>query len=188
MSTIAAPYTPDDLLTLPDGDRYELVDGQLLEKPMGAKADWVGMQLIFRLISFVRELGLGEVFGPETGYRCFPDDADKVRKPDASFISAPRLPQDQIPDGHIRIAPDLAIEVISPHDTYYEVETKVEEYLDAGVRLVWVLNPDNRTIRIFDPLSGHPIDLSDADMLTGAPVLPGFRCAVDELFPRRVES
>jgi len=181
-------YSPEDLLTMPGGERCELVDGQLLEKPMGAEADWVGMQLIRRLGNLIAELATGHVFGPETGYQCFGDDPRKVRKPDGSVIAAGRLPGGRIPKGHIRIAPDLAFEVISPNDTYYEVEAKVREYLDAGVRLVWVLNPDIRTIRVYDGAAGLTSDLTAADHLTGGDILPGFRCPVGDLFPPAAES
>ncbi len=127
MTTLTATsYTPEDLLTMPNGERYELVEGQLVEKPTGAKSDWVGMRLISRLIGFVTSAHLGEIFGPETGYQCFRDEPKKVRKPDGTFIAAGRLPGDRIPKGHIRIVPDLAFEVISPNDTYYEVEAKVQ--------------------------------------------------------------
>ncbi|MFV0443776.1 MAG: Uma2 family endonuclease [Planctomycetaceae bacterium] len=184
MSTATATqYTPEDLLTMPDGNRYELVDGQLLEKPMGAKSDWVGMQLIAQLIGFVRGSRSGEIFGPETGYRCFREDSRKVRKPDGTFVASSRMPHDRIPDGHITVPPDLAFEVISPNDTYYEVEAKVHEYLDAGVRLVWVLNPDLRTIRVYEGTTGALSELSVSDELTGGDILPGFRCPVSELFP-----
>jgi len=183
MSTATATrYTPDDLLTMPDGDRYELVNGQLVEKPVSAKSDWVGGKLLLCLGNYVESIRAGVVF-PETGYRCFPDDPDRLRKPDGSFIAADRLHPGDIPDGYIRIAPDLAFEVISPNDTYYEVEAKVREYLDAGVRLVWVLDPDRRTIRVYDGAAGLTSDLTAADNLTGGAVLPGFRCAVADLFP-----
>lgn len=184
MSTIEATrYTPEDLLTMPEGERYELVDGQLVERNMGAKADWVGMRLNRRLGDHVETQGLGETFGPESGYQCFRDAPAKVRKPDGSFIAASRLPQDEIPDGHIRIVPDLAIEVISPNDSYYEVEAKVQEYLDAGVRLIWVLNPDLQSIKVYEGDSGRTFSLSAKDELTGGNVVPGFRCPVSSLFP-----
>lgn len=149
MSTIEATrYTPEDLLTIPDGERYELVDGQLAEKPMGAESDWIGDELRMLMRTFVKARKWGHTFGPETGYQWFQDDPNKVRKPDGSFIAAGRLPGDRIPKGHIRIVPDLAVEVISPDDLYYEVEAKVSEYREAGVRLIWVVNPDQRKVKV----------------------------------------
>ncbi len=189
MSTIEAiRYTPEDLLTMPGGERYELVDGHLVEKPMGAESDWIADELRYLLKAFVKSTGGGHTFGPETGYQCFRDDPNKVRKPDGSFIAAGRLPGNRIPKGHIRIVPDLVIEVISPNDLYYEVEAKVREYQTAGVRLIWVVNPDLRTVKVYDSQAGRVFDLSEGDRLTGGEVLPGFSCLVSDLFPPSVEG
>src|SRR5438445_234251 len=103
-------YTPDDLLMIPDGDSYELVDGQLVEKDMGAESDFLGLRLGFLLAGYVDPRLLGRVLGPQTGYQCFPDAPKKVRKPDLSFIKRGRLPGERIPRGHILIAPDVAVE------------------------------------------------------------------------------
>ena len=84
--------------------------------------------------------------------------------------------------GYITIAPDLAVEVVSPNDIYYEVEAKVDEYLSAGVRLVWVVNPVNKSVRVFQP--GRIVDEFGPDgELTGGGVIPGFTCSVRSLFP-----
>jgi Uma2 family endonuclease len=168
---------------MPEGERFELVDGQLLEKPMGAEADWVGMRLMSRVSAFVEDGALGLTFGSETGYQCFPDDSSKVRKPDGSFVRKGRLPANRPPKGHIRVAPDLAIEVISPHDLYYEVEQKVDDYRAAGFRLIWVINPDNRTVKVYAEGREGCQELTESDELDGGEVLPGFRCRVVELFP-----
>lgn len=176
-------YTPDDLLTMPGGERFELVDGRLLETDMGAEADWISTRIKKLLAIHVDANHLGYVFGPETGYQCFPDDPMKVRKPDGSFVAAGRLPGGRIPRGHIRIAPDLAVEVISPNDSYYGVEAKIHEYRDAGVRLIWIVNPENRTVRVDVTADGRQFELSVGDELDGSVVLPDFRCQVAELFP-----
>lgn len=182
MSTAEAiRYTPEDLLTMPDGDRYELVDGQLVEKSMGAESDWVSARILRRIGNFVEQRTLGEVFGTETGFQCFRHDRKQVRKPDGSFIAAGRLPGTRIPKGHIRIAPDLAIEVISPNDSYLIIDAKIHEYLDAGVRLVWIINPDNRTVKVYRHDDRRPVELTDGDQLDGVDVLPGFSCAVSEI-------
>ena len=185
MSTLqVAPYTPEDLLAMPDGKGHELVNGSLVELNVGSLSSWIGGRL-FRLISnFVEANGLGWVWPAENGIQCFPDDPNKVRKPDASFIRKGRLPGEEIPEGWIRIVPDLAVEVISPNDLAYEVEGKVVEYLHAGVRLVWIVNPQTRIVRVHraDGTSGW---LTEADELSGEDVLPGFSCRVAQLFPRR---
>lgn len=184
MSTVEeVSYTPDDLLTMPDGERFELVDGQLLEKEMGAESDWISMRIKKLIANFVDDHNRGFVFGAETGYMCFPGDRQLVRKPDGSFVASGRLPGNQIPRGHVTIAPDLAIEVISPNESYYTVDQKVHLYQDAGVRLIWVVNPDNRTIKVYAAERDYPIELNDADPLDGGDVLPGFTCAVRDIFP-----
>lgn len=181
MATIIAnrEYTPDDLLTLPDERRFELVDGQLVEKEMGMWECRVACLLAGLLMVFVERTRLGSVFNSELFYRCFPFAPKQVRRPDISFIQRSRLPS--FHSGIVTIAPDLAVEVVSPNDAYREVETKVEDYLRAGVRLVWVLNPQRGLIRI------HRADGSIAEVgrdgeLSGEDVLPGFTAAVGPLF------
>lgn len=181
MSTVSnTACTADELLHMPDGDCFELVNGELVEKNMGAVSGWVGNKVSARLDHYSETSG-GWAFGDGVGYRCY-EDPEQVRKPDASFVRAGRFENDELPEGFITIPPDLAVEVVSPNDRYYEVETKVEEYLEAGVLLVWVINPDNRNVRVFRQ-GRPPVQLGVGDELTGNDVLPGFRCAVAELFP-----
>ncbi|MBW3542467.1 MAG: Uma2 family endonuclease [Planctomycetes bacterium] len=183
MSTaLQTAFTPEDLLRLPDdGKVYELVDGQLVEKGMGAKSSWVGGKIHARL-NAQEELGHGWAFPADTGFQCFSDDQRKVRKPDAAFIRRGRLPAEQLPEGFFRIAPNIAAEVVSPNDLFYEVEEKVAEYLAAGVELVWVANPANRTIYVHQA-DARTLQLTENDELTGGNVLPEFRCRVGDLFP-----
>jgi Uma2 family endonuclease len=183
MTAIAAEptYTPEDLLSLPDdGKNYELVGGRLVEKHVGGFSDWVSGRILRLLGDFGEDRGVGWVIS-ETGYQCFPDDSRKVRKPDVSFIRRGRLPDERIPDGHVRIAPDLAVEVVSPNDTAYEVDTKVEEYLAAGVPLVWVVNPQVRTVHVYR--TDNSVErLREGQVLTAPELLPEFRCQVADLF------
>ena len=175
-------YTPEDLLTLPDGDRYELVDGQLLERDMGARSSWVGGLVYHLLTTFTMPRRLGWVFPADASYQCFPDDPNKVRKPDASFIRFGRLLGEKLPRGHIRIHPDLTVEVVSPNDLFTDVIAKVEDHHAAGVSLVWVIDPERRLAYVCP--RGQPITrLGEGDELTGGDVLPGFRCRVGDLFP-----
>jgi Uma2 family endonuclease len=174
-------FTPEDLLALPDAVRYELVDGQLVERPMGFQSSRIGGQLFFLFRAYCDERGLGWVLPADASYQCFPDAPNKVRKPDVSFIRAEKLPADEEPEGHCRIAPDLAAEVISPNEIFQEAINKVGEYLDAGVRLVWIIHPPSRTVLIFRP-DGSAAILRGAGELSGEDVVPGFRCSLDELF------
>ncbi len=187
MSTITTipPITPEELLLLPDQINYELADGKLVERNMGMESSRVAANILIRIGRIVRQQAIGHVFGADAGYQCFSDDPGKVRKPDVSFIRLGRLANEEIPEGHCQIHPDLAVEVVSPNDTAYELEDKVAEYLKAGIPLVWVVNPPTKTVRIHRPRTakqGPVSELTDADMITGEDVLPGFSCAVKEFF------
>src|SRR5207302_1787339 len=113
--------------------------------------------------------------------QCFPAKPKQVRMPDAAFVSAGRLPEDGTPDGYIKIAPDIAVEVISPNEEYEEVEEKVAEYRSAGVKLIWVISPKSKTVLI-RRLDGTCTEVGEAGTLSGENVLPGFTCTVAELF------
>jgi Uma2 family endonuclease len=189
MSTVAAKpqYTPEDLLTMPEGDRYELVNGELMERHMGWDSSWIGGRMYYFLFAFALAHRSGWVVPADASYQCFPDAPSLVRRPDVSFIRRGRLPGGRRPRGHCPVAPDLAVEVVSPNDLYSEVEEKVGEYRRAGVHLVWVIHPPTRTVRVHR-LDGTITDLTEADELSGEDILPGFRCAVRELFADPVET
>src|SRR3954453_6795669 len=139
MSTVVEKtYTPEELLNMPNRKDYELVDGHLVERHMGRLSSWVGGQVYFALNAFLRDHQLGWAWPADQGYACFPDAPRKVRKPDVSFIRKERLPDALNSEEYTYIPPDLAVEVISLDDLAYEVETKVLEFLQAGVTLVWV--------------------------------------------------
>ena len=174
-------YTPEDLLAMPDEDRYELVNGELVERHMGFRSSRIGGELMLLIGNFCRDNRLGWVLPADAGYRCFPDDPAKVRKPDVSFIRLGRLPPDREPEGYATIAPDLAVEVISPNDLFEEVSEKVQEYLAAGVRLVWVVDPAAQTVHVHRP-DGSGTILRARDELTGEDILPGFRARVGDVF------
>lgn len=173
--------TPEELLEMPDGDNFELVDGRLVKRDMGWRSSRIGGR-VFRLLDvYCEQKGLGWVVPADASYQCFPADPGMVRKPDVSFIRRERLHEDEEPEGHCPIAPDLAVEVISPHELYYEVEGKIADYFSAGVRLVWVVNPATRSVRVHRR-DGTISDLAETDELTGENVVPGFRCHVSEIF------
>ncbi len=185
MASAKAPVTPDELLTLPDSVNNELIDGNLVERHMGSESSAIAMAIGTILLTFVKANRRGHVFTTDCGYQCFPAFPERVRKPDVSFIQTGRLPGERIPEGHTRILPDLAVEVISPGDLAYEVDEKVEQYLTAGVRLVWVVSPKTRTVRIHRPKDAHhgPIGaLAESDHIWGEDILPGFQCPVAEFF------
>src|SRR5262245_22290685 len=103
MSTVEAKtrYTPEDLLRMPDGDRYELVNGNLVERKRGAWSSYVAGRILIILDAFCSAHHLGWVFPEGTSYQCFPNAPGLVRKPDTSFIRLGRFPQEELPQGHI---------------------------------------------------------------------------------------
>ncbi len=166
---------------MPDGDRFELVDGRLVERERGCLADWVRERLLERLwTSQWRSLGwvLSASYGGPGHAQALPPT---LRRPDISFICFARSPREAPPP--VRLAPDLAVEVPGPDDLYEEVNGWIEEYIRAGVRLIWVISPQNHTVRVYR-LNGSSASLRDKDELDGEDVLPGFRCPVRELFPQ----
>jgi Uma2 family endonuclease len=182
MSTTPTLATADELFMLPDdGFRYELVKGELRRMPpAGSEHGAVIMNLGGPLHQFVKANNLGVVFGAETGFR-IASDPDTVRAPDLSFVWRERIPEGGIPRGFWQGAPDLAVEVISPSDTYTEVEEKVNDWLAAGTRLVLVLNPRTHTVSVYRSAT-EVARLTESDTLDGGQVLPGFSCRVADLF------
>ena len=176
-----ARYSPEDLLLMSDDELYELVDGQLLKKSLSGLSSWVGAKVGSCLSNFVVEHQLGWIFGSDAGYQCFADAPDKVRKPDTSFVAQDKLPNGPT-DGHLRVAPDLAVEVASPNDSLRDSDRKVEEYLAAGVRSVWLIDPNVRVVQVIRA-DGTTQRLRDPDELTEPNILPGFRCYVRDFLP-----
>ena len=181
LATDKTLVTPDQLLAMPDAVGFELIDGELRERNMGSISSYVGGSVYFFLRGYVAAHRLGWVFPADGGFVCFPDAPKTLRRPDASFISRERLDESDIPQGWLRITPDLVVEVVSPHDTAYEVETKVDEFLKVGVPLIWVLIPPTRSIRVHRGDGSFAI-LRDGEILTGEDVIPGFTCPVADLF------
>jgi Uma2 family endonuclease len=173
-----ARATEADLLAMPrDGQKYELVGGEIRMSPAGFRHGQVCVKLILRLGAFVEERRLGFVVDSSTGFRM---PTGNVRLPDVAFVAAGRLEGGAAPDGFCPVPPDLAAEVLSPSDRPQHILDKVGEYLESGVRLVWVI----------DPAAGRAVvhrSASDArtlgrdDALDGEDVVPGFHCLVREL-------
>jgi Uma2 family endonuclease len=185
MSAVIEPdriYSPDDLLRMPGGERYELVDGHLVEPNVSTLSSLVETRVLSRLGAFCESNDLGWVFSSTNMYRCFPHRPNLIRKPDASFIRRARLGPELLDSGIVTIAPDLSIEVISPNDEAEDLEIKVRDYLRAGVALVWLIFPIARSARVHR-LDGSISGLAEEDDLDGEAVIPGFRCRLGELFP-----
>lgn len=175
--------TEKDLLTLLDhGNRlYELVDGILVEKVMGLKESALAMLLGRRVGDFVEEWDLGFVTGADGTLRLMPR---LVRIPEVSFISWDQLPSREYPSRPIPdLYPDLAVEVLSEGNTEEEMERKLKEYFLAGTRLVWLVDPESRTVRVYTAPDEFT-RLTEVDTLTGGDVLPGFTLPLRQLFAR----
>ena len=164
----------------PEG-RWELIDGELVEmSPSGRTASKVATWIAHLLLGFVTPRRLGEVYGADGGFVVFPG-RELIRVPDVAFVSADRVPPAQH-TGFLRLAPDLAVEVVSPFDRPGEVVAKAAMWLEAGVRLLWVVDPEARTVAVHVP--GAPVRLlRDGDALDGGDVVEGFHVAVADLFP-----
>jgi Uma2 family endonuclease len=182
MRTATRLMTADELWRLPDDHMvHELVRGELRTMaPSGSEHGFLGMRLGARLMMYVESRKLGCVFNSDTGF-VLGRDPDTVRAPDTAFVSQARIPAGGLPVKYFPGAPDLAVEVISPSDTLEEVEEKVADYLAAGTRLVWVVNPRRKTVTVYRSPEAAQILRGD-DELDGGDVVPGFRCAVAEVF------
>src|SRR3972149_3138280 len=144
-------YTAGDLWRLshlPEnaGKRLSLIDGEIYEmSPTGWKHGDVAMRIGARLLADAEQHNLGRVTAAETGFNLAPGT---TLAPDVGFIAAARIP-DELPDGYVPFAPDLAVEVVSPGNTATEVRTKIEKYIQHGTRLVWVVYPDRAAVDVY---------------------------------------
>jgi Uma2 family endonuclease len=182
MSTTAL-VTADELLALPSGmgKRYELVAGELLVmSAAGLQHGVIAANIAALLGSYIRQPKIGRAFGAETGF-LLARNPDTVRAPDFAFISADHLPKTNPTEAFWPGPPDLAVEVLSPGDTSGEVDEKIEEWLKAGCRAVWIVNPKLQTVTIYHSPTNVQI-ITAGNTLVGDRVLPGFSCAVDEVF------
>lgn len=178
--------TAEELWALPEepGVRHELVDGELVKVPGAGALHNLIAALVFELLrEFVHARDLGLACTDGVGY-ILGRAPDRVRIPDASFMSWERVSDEGVPEGFWPLAPDLAVEVVSPNDRADDVHDKVSEYLDAGARLVWVLWPRRRSVSVHTP-RGITRDLGPDEELDGGDVLPGFRVRVAALFEVR---
>lgn len=174
--------TLQEFEALPEEDAYrlELVRGRLVREPRpGVQHGLLMARLGARLQRHVEENRLG-VVSMDFGV-VLPTEPPTVRGPDIGFIAADRLPPDGPPTGFLRVAPDLAVEIVSPSNSASEIQEKVLEYLDAGTRLVWLVDPKTRTTVVYRSRSEIAL-LSEEDELEGGDVLPSFRLPVSEIF------
>jgi Uma2 family endonuclease len=183
MATVASERP--EILSEPDG-LYEVIDGRVVEKPMGVYECWLAGEVFDLLNRHVKGDSLGRVV-QEMIFDLRPA-VDRERRPDVAFVSFERWARNrQVPRTRSwAVVPDLAIEIVSPTNTADEVADKVGEYFRVGVRLVWVVYP--RHLKIYSYRS--PTDLrvlAVGDELDGGEVLPGFRARLESMFEQPEE-
>jgi Uma2 family endonuclease len=174
--------TEDDVIKMLGAPRKricELIDGVLVEKPMGFKESALAVVLGSSLQDFAKPMNLGLVAGPDGTIRLWPG---RVRIPDVAFISWDRIPGRRMPDKAIpEIAPDIAVEILSESNTKKEMEIKRDEYFRVGVRLVWEVDPEARTVAVYTSPADVTI-LGQSAILDGGFVLPGYTLPLADLF------
>jgi Uma2 family endonuclease len=171
--------TEDDLLHFVERDKLcELIDGTLVEKPVGYDEAIIAANLTIRLGAYVERTDLGVLSGADSTLRMA--SSGRVRLPDVAFISKERLPKKR---GRVpTLAPDLAVEVLSETNTAAEMAQKLREYFPSGTRLVWFIDPRTRTVAVYHVPGESTRVLTESDTLDGEQVIPGFTMPVADLF------
>lgn len=181
------PWTVADLFALADHEyHYELVRGDLIMmSPASPVQGRYAARLGSALQSYVEDHNLGEVYTAEPGFILQPETETEpdpvVRAPDVAFVRTERIPPADQQAGFWPLAPDLAVEVISPSETAKSIQQKVEDYLAAGTRMIWLVYPDSKIVVEYQPraqIRQYGIE----DSLAGGEVLPGFAYALGRLF------
>ena len=174
--------TAEELASLSsDGCRHELIEGELRQlPPAGEEHGYITAEIAAELRNYVKSQGLGRVYAAETGFK-LSSEPDTVRAPDVAFVSQARLDAVPLGQGYRSEAPDLVIEVISPHDLYAEVSEKVAQWLDGGCRKVIVVNPRTQEVLVHTSRVDVKV-LTTADTLEGGEVVPGWTLSVRAIF------
>lgn len=181
-ATTERVYTLSEYERLPeeDGHRIELVEGRLVREPRpNAEHSWLTTKLSALILAYAEKNRLGLTLA-EPGF-LLSDDPPTVRGPDIAFIARENLPRGGFPRGFWTVPPDLAVEVASPSNTRAEIREKVLEYLAAGSRLVWVVDPRTRSVTVYRSRTDVRV-LTGSNTVVGHDVLPGFRLPVEEIF------
>ncbi len=181
--TAVRPVTLEEYAALPKHPRYELVKGTLIKLMTASEGHEHTSSLVnWRLSDHIFPNGLGRVYTSNRGYVTGPDSPATSRMPDVSFVSNARLNQPELAGMLYDGAPDLAVEILSDSNTPSQIAQKIDEYLNAGGKAVWVIDIDARALTVHTP-NAAPLTLTDADTLDGADYLPGFSCPVADLLP-----
>jgi Uma2 family endonuclease len=173
--------TAEEFSRIPNDDyHYELVEGRVVRvSPPGSRHAVLTTRIARLLEQHAEANHLGAVMA--VGGFKIATDPDTVREPDIAFVNRRRIPETGVPDGYWPGPPDLAIEIRSPGDRPWEVRAKIDDYLARGVRLVWVVDPKQKTVTTHAPQSPG-VTLGEDDVLDAGDVVPGFSCPVRRLF------
>jgi len=175
------PITVDDLDALELPERWELVQGEVVEaSPSGAKSGRIGGRIYNRLLETGERAGKGYAYPAESGFILDPQRTTLV-SPDAAFVRPGRL-EDPEPSGFVLLAPDIAAEALSPSDRVSSAVQKAGLYLGAGTELVWLVHPERRTVTVFTQDAPPFTLVGDDAVLDGGDVLPEFRMTLAEIF------
>ncbi|MGH7506004.1 MAG: Uma2 family endonuclease [Longimicrobiales bacterium] len=174
------PVTLEQYVRTPDPDeRLEVVRGRMIREPRpGNEHGKVQACIATLLVPYVRERKLGDVL-TDAGF-VLATDPLTVRAPDVAFVARGRYPDDRLPTGLAHLAPDLAVEIVSPNDRAADVQEKVDAYLESGTRLVWVVYPRTRQVVVFHASEDVRVIPADGEV-DGGDVLEGFRATVGQL-------
>jgi Uma2 family endonuclease len=182
MATTEKLLTAEEFERLPDdGKRYELIDGELRE--IAPTLNWHGeveTNLTTLLHTHTRAHGLGRVSCGEVLY-IVRRNPDRVRAAAIAFLRQERVPSLEARQHIMEVIPDLVVEILSKSDTIEEISDKIDDWLNAGVQMLWIVDPFRRTVTIYQP-GRDPTLLGEHGILEGDSVIPGFRCSVAEIF------
>ena len=177
-----AKATPEDMMHAPrDGNKYELIGGEITMAPAGMYHELIAGELFYRLKIYLSQNRLGQLYTSSAGFKLTNQD---LLSPDVSFVSNARLPGGRTPIGFGTFAPDLAVEIVSPSDSLFDVEAKADLYLQNGTRMVWVINPRSRRATIYRPAQRIRV-IQDDEALDGEDVLPGFSVTLADVLGER---
>lgn len=183
MSTAVKLMSAEEFQLLPnplDGSKQELVLGEVITMPPAGGIHGVSCVRIVRNVgNFIDEHESGTLACNDTGFITH-RGPDTVRGPDVAFWAKGRVKE--VPVGYFEMPPDLAVEVLSPGNTSKQIRTKLREYFAKGVRMVWVVAPEDRTVTVYRTENEGRL-LHESAMVSGEDVLPGFECRVSDLLP-----
>jgi Uma2 family endonuclease len=177
---ITPQITIADVERNPPEGNWELINGEIVPvNPTSYRAARVALRIGRLLDEYAETHRLGEVVGSDGGFVIFPDENTLVA-PDVSFIASLRVPPADDQEHFARLAPDLVVEVMSPSDRMTDALRKIALYLEAGVTVIWLVEPGPRTISVFQ--QGHsPRRLAGDEIISAEILLPGFQMTVDAL-------